>query len=78
MIPFTVVCGLVAIGMALVIYGTLVKNRWGINLSSPPCPRCKAAVPKARVPDSFRQALWGGWTCSACGAEIDKWGRQIE
>ena len=30
-----------------------------------------------RKPTSFRQAAWGGWTCSKCGCEIDKWGIEI-
>jgi hypothetical protein len=21
--------------------------------------------------------MWGGWTCSVCGAELDKWGREL-
>jgi len=30
-----------------------------------------------RRPASFSQAVWGGWTCSKCGCEIDKWGVEI-
>ena len=39
------------------------------------CPRCGAKVPAIRKPTSLRQLLWGGWTCSACGFEIDRKGR---
>ena len=24
-----------------------------------------------------RQKLWGGWTYAVCGAEVDKWGREL-
>ena len=30
------------IGALLVVYGTVVKNRWGINLGDVNCPRCGA------------------------------------
>jgi hypothetical protein len=73
-----VVFGLViVVGMALVIYGTVAGNRWGINFSAVTCPCCKALLPQVRKPVSLRQALWGGYACAACGAEIDKWGRQV-
>jgi DNA-directed RNA polymerase subunit RPC12/RpoP len=68
--------GLGSIGMALVVYGTIAKNRWGINLDPlSACPSCGAKLPIARKPTSLHQALWGGNTCSACGKEWDKWGR---
>jgi hypothetical protein len=72
-----VVLALLAIGLILVIHGTVAENRWGINLSSVSCPCCKAPLAQVRLPRSFRQAMWGGYTCPACGAEVDKWGRQI-
>jgi hypothetical protein len=31
-----------------------------------------------RKPKNRRQALWGGWTCEACGLEYDKWGRTVD
>jgi hypothetical protein len=40
------------------------------------CPRCAQALPRARVPRSFNEILWGGWTCPNCGAKIDKWGKE--
>jgi hypothetical protein len=69
--------GLVAVCGVLVAYGTLAKNRWGINLAAVFCPRCKAAAPTPPQPRSLRQARWGEWTCPACGAEVDKWGREL-
>lgn len=68
---------LLAVGGALVAYGTAAKNRWGINLEPVCCPRCKTALPRLRDPRSLRQALWGGWTCPGCGAGVDKWGREV-
>lgn len=64
-------------GVIVIIYGTITKGRWGINLDTVACPRCRTPAPLARRPASRRQALWGGWTCEKCGAEIDKWGREI-
>lgn len=39
------------------------------------CPKCGTALPKFRTPTSGRQAMWGGWTCPKCGAEITSRGR---
>ena len=72
-----VIFGILGLGMLLVISGTLTKNRWGINVESPRCPRCDAQVPTIRTPSSRKQLLWGGWSCSVCQTEIDKWGRRI-
>jgi hypothetical protein len=41
------------------------------------CPECFTPVPAFRRPTSFRQALWGGWTCETCGCELDRNGREI-
>lgn len=51
-------------------------SKWGINADTVCCPRCGASQPAARFPRSFRQMLWGGWTCKGCGCEMDKWGRE--
>lgn len=68
--------GFLSVGIVLVAYGTFAKNRWGINLQPVSCPRCKTPLPRLRKPQTWRQSLWGGWTCAACGAEVDKWGRE--
>ena len=65
------------IGILLVVYGTLVKNRWGVNLKPVICPCCNRTMPKVRAPKSLRETLWGGATCMNCGCEMDKWGRQM-
>lgn len=66
-----------AIGLVLVIHGTIVKNRWGINLRRVECPNCGTVMGRVRVPTSGEQAMWGGYTCPTCKSELDKWGRRI-
>lgn len=73
---------LFCIGLSVLLYKIIFdsakgKGNWGINLSLPNCPKCGQKVPAVRTPTSIRQALWGGWTCSGCGCEIDKWGKEI-
>jgi hypothetical protein len=58
----------------LVAFGTVTKNRWGINTKLVNCPACGCPMPQVRQPKSIRQALWGGGTCGKCGCEMDKWG----
>lgn len=38
---------------------------------------CSKVAALARVPRSFRQAIWGDYTCRACGCPFDKWGREV-
>jgi hypothetical protein len=54
------------------------EGKWGMN-SSPirSCPHCNAPTPRWRMPANWRQAMWGGWTCSQCGHEFDKYGKAI-
>jgi len=68
---------LLAVGLILVIYGTLRKNGMGINFEQVNCPRCKQPMPQVREPESIFQALWGGGRCQHCGCDMDKWGREI-
>lgn len=77
MTSLLVIFCLLGIGLFLVVYGTVAKNRWGINLGSVSCPRCKTPLPKMRKPQSIREAMWGGANCTACGLEVDKWGREV-
>lgn len=65
------------------------SGRWGLNinpikdwrlnpasiLTEVKCPNCDYVLPRIRVPKSLKQILWGGWTCSNCGQETDKWGK---
>lgn len=70
------VFGALAAGAFLVIRDTArQRGRWGLCLAKPGCGRCGEAMPVVRMPASWRQALWGGWTCPRCGHELDKYGR---
>lgn len=41
------------------------------------CPECGTPVPRNRRPTSLRQVLWGGWTCSKCSTEMDRYGNEV-
>jgi hypothetical protein len=41
------------------------------------CPKCDQVQPKVRKPKNIRQVLWGGNTCSNCGCEMNRFGREI-
>src|SRR4051812_7482887 len=62
--------------MLLIVYGTIVKNKWGINLYGVVCPDCGVEMSRVRMPNSAKQVLWGGHTCPNCQCEMDKWGRR--
>src|ERR1035437_5569396 len=69
--------GLEACGLYLVIRDTRRRSgKWGINRKPVSCPRCHSRAPFIRIPTSWRQAMWGGWTCKSCGCEMDKWGAE--
>jgi len=54
------------------------SGKMGVNLEVVACPQCGEIVPKIRKPANTKQLLWGGWTCSNCGAEMDKYGTKIK
>lgn len=67
-----------AVGGISVLYGTLAKNRWGINCNPVTCPRCGVLLPLRQAGrPTLNQALWGGKTCRRCGTQVDKWGREL-
>ncbi len=69
------VFALLALGGYLVVRDTRRgRGRWGLNPGGAICKECGTPAPPVRVPASWRQMLWGGWTCSRCGLELDKWG----
>ena len=71
--------GALAVGAVLAIRDTIrQRGKWGINLKPGPCLQCGTPMPIIRKPANLRQAMWGGWTCSECGLELDKWGRPVE
>jgi hypothetical protein len=63
--------------LLLVRYGTLSRNRWGINRAAVSCPNCHAPLTGTQDTRSLSQVMWGGFTCPACRTEVDKWGRRI-
>ena len=80
---------LLAFGVRKILLSTKErKGNWGINLSpwnkwhshgalkKVSCPNCGKNLNTFRRPATMRELLWGGWTCSACGARIDKWGNK--
>ena len=62
-------------GIAAVIYGTVKKNRLGVNFKRVDCPTCALRQPMVRIPASGYEIFWGGYTCRGCGTKLDKWGR---
>jgi hypothetical protein len=52
---------------------------FGDNISKVPppaitiCPSCGSLAPRARLPRTMRQFLWGGWTCGNCLLDVDPW-----
>lgn len=77
MLVVVVSVGFLFLLVLLVISTIQGKGRWGINPVPMHCPNCGLALPVVRKPSSWGQALWGGWTCTGCGAEMDKWGKLI-
>ena len=78
MFPAAIFLGTLVVGVILVIYGTIVRNRWGINFNAIQCARCGTPSREGvRWPKSFHQLMWGGWTCRVCDTQNDKWGREV-
>jgi hypothetical protein len=59
---------------AIFAYAVVVAKR--VNRKGG-CPKCGTPVPAYRTPESWRQAIWGGWTCSNCGTEMDRYGAEV-
>jgi hypothetical protein len=51
-------------------------ERRGTGLFGAVCPRCAEPLPTIRKASSFREILWGGWTCPSCGCKVDKYGKK--
>jgi hypothetical protein len=67
----TVIIAVVVAVVVVLLIGGVGRARAGA------CPKCGAKLPAIRKPTSLRQMLWGGWTCPACGCEVDRKGRPI-
>lgn len=78
LLAFIAVMVVLLIGLIFVVVGTMNREgKMGINTSKVSCPKCGNSMPEIRTPKNIRQALWGGGTCSSCGCEMDKWGKEI-
>lgn len=74
------IAGAGAAVLALKLFADLVARRrsyWGLTFRRIECPKCSEPVPRFRKPATTRQAIWGGWTCRSCGAELDRSGTDI-
>ncbi len=56
-------------GLSVVVYAFMLPQR--------KCPDCGEPLPRSRKPTNKRQAMWGGWTCSKCGCEVDRKGKKV-
>ena len=57
----------------VVVFLLAQRIREGVNARGG-CPECNVPVPQFRTPTSFRQAIYGGWTCENCGTEMNMHG----
>lgn len=59
------------------IVAAIYVARMNIKMRARPCPRCHQVLgnkqPAAR---SVKQILVGGWTCPACGCDVDRHGKE--
>lgn len=53
------------------------KSKYGLNLKAVDCPICATQQPMIRFPKNKNQAFYGGYTCTKCQAELDKYGDVI-
>ncbi|MEZ5426312.1 MAG: hypothetical protein R2747_08615 [Pyrinomonadaceae bacterium] len=70
--------GISILVLVLLIFLWPRKGKMGINLSKVVCPDCGKSLPTIRKPKNARQMMWGGWTCDACGCEVDKYGKRVD
>jgi hypothetical protein len=72
-----------ALSFVFFIVLTFIKKdgehaKWGIPLKRPNCPNCGLKQPLFRKPKNESQLLWGGYNCSKCDTEMDKYGKVKE
>ena len=54
------------------------KTKYGLNLSKRIyCSTCSTEQSIIRVPKNRNQILFGGFTCSVCQTELDKYGNEV-
>lgn len=54
------------------------KSKFGINLKRVFCPQCNLKQPIFRIPKGSSQLLYGGYTCTQCKTEMDKYGVKLK
>ena len=71
--------GVILVGVVSLAMGIIkkIKKVSEVSLKKALCPDCGAEQPRVRKPKNWRQALWGGHTCSSCGCEMDRFGKKI-
>lgn len=73
------IIGAIAAFVATTILTPIFTRRWvksgkpGINIYDVTCPQCG----QLQIKKSLRQVFRGGWTCTRCGCEMDKYGNSI-
>lgn len=78
-----VIASLVLLSVAIISAKLLirkVKNEAKFrqfHVNPPDCPNCGEQMPRFRDPESLRQEAFGGWTCSNCRTELDRFGTDI-
>ncbi len=50
----------------------------GLKRGNKPCPTCGENLPAFRLLRNFRQFMWGGWTCTRCGHEVDRFREEVK
>jgi hypothetical protein len=50
------------------------KGKWGLPKGPVNCSIFGSSPLLFRKPANSRQMIWGGWPCSKCGNELDKYG----
>lgn len=63
--------------VVLALWGTLERNRWGLNFGRVACPRCLRTIPNPGGLRGLRLRLLGGGACAECKTIVNKWGREI-
>jgi transposase-like protein len=62
----------IIIAIAVAVPIVIARRARGKNVE---CPRCGAIQPTFRKPNSFKQLMWGGYTCQQCGTAMDRNGQ---
>lgn len=62
--------------MVLILWGTVSKNAWGLNLRKLVCPRCIHTVPRGAGLIGAWRFFAGRATCPNCHTLVNKWGRE--